>query len=249
MAQRRAAPTEGWCGSCQCAHTLPWAPAREAGLHLAQQLAETQALPVDVGVGPSTEGLFGPSRGKMFGVLEAHDPRTGEAVTLRAFSGQYEGRWTVPGWVAPLFDVAQWHATSEATEPGIKALTREIDSLPSGDARRKLVAHRKAVSAQLMVDFHALYQLHNFSGRTLGLLAASLGDTLATGTGDCCAPKLLNAAARRGLVPLGLAEFYWGATNLSQTRQHQVFYSACDLKCGPILGHLLCGSGQPTSER
>ena len=62
-----------------------------------------------------------------------------------------------------------------------------------------------------------------------------------TGTGDCCAPKLLNFAVKNNLTPLGLAEFYWGKENKSATRQHGRFYQSCTSKCQPILGFMLCG--------
>lgn len=98
-----------------------------------------------------------------------------------------------------------------------------------------------------MQDIHSLYRLHNFRGEQCSLFDL-FGDTngIPTGTGDCCAPKLLNLAARNGLQPLGLAEFYWGKTNKSASRQEGYFYPACQDKCGPILGFLLCGlEGQP----
>ena len=68
-----------------------------------------------------------------------------------------------------------------------------------------------------------------------------LGPAMPTGTGECCAPKLLHHAATHGLTPLGLAEFYVGRTNRSGTRRHGEFYAPCAEKCAPILGFLLCG--------
>ncbi|MFZ1986822.1 MAG: hypothetical protein WAU91_20595, partial [Desulfatitalea sp.] len=59
--------------------------------------------------------------------------------------------------------------------------------------------------------------------------------------GDCCAPKLLNAAAKQKLAPKSLAEIFWGRTNRSGTRQQGIFYTACPEKCQPILGFMLCG--------
>ena len=59
--------------------------------------------------------------------------------------------------------------------------------------------------------------------------------------GDCCAPKLLDHAARNNLKPVGIAEFYWGPSNPSQTKKHGQFYPACRGKCEPILGHMLEG--------
>lgn len=62
-----------------------------------------------------------------------------------------------------------------------------------------------------------------------------------TGTGDCCAPKLLNYAARNRLKPIGISEFFFGRENKSETRKHGEFYPSCKIKCEPILGFMLCG--------
>jgi len=61
------------------------------------------------------------------------------------------------------------------------------------------------------------------------------------GSGECAAPKLLQYAFKHGMQPLALAEFWWGQPPKSEVRQHQHFYSACQGKCQPILGHMLEG--------
>lgn len=58
-----------------------------------------------------------------------------------------------------------------------------------------------------------------------------------TGTGECCAPKLLYFARSHDLKPLALAEFWWGDSN--ETRQGGEFYAPCEERCGPLLGPLL----------
>ena len=94
----------------------------------------------------------------------------------------------------------------------------------------------------LMQQIHRLYRLKNFRGQEISLFSAYSGKNgIPTGTGDCCAPKLLNLAASRGLIPLGLAEFYWGRENRSKSRIHGHFYPSCREKCQPILGFMLCG--------
>ena len=60
-----------------------------------------------------------------------------------------------------------------------------------------------------------------------------------TGTGDCCAPKLLHYAASHGLKPLALAEFWWGES--SQDKVQGEFYGACVERCQPLMGFLLSG--------
>lgn len=62
-----------------------------------------------------------------------------------------------------------------------------------------------------------------------------------SGAGDCAAPKLLQYAFANGLVPIALAEFWWGQSPTSEIRQHGQYYPSCKGKCFPILGHMLQG--------
>ena len=64
------------------------------------------------------------------------------------------------------------------------------------------------------------------------------------GVGDCAAPRLLNAAARNreDLRPVGVAEIFAGATGgMSLRRKDGALYDACEERCRPILGWMLCG--------
>jgi hypothetical protein len=190
----------------------------------------------------STETLFGESRGKMFGVMECLAP-DGSITTLKAFSGQYNGLWQVEGWVPPLFDIQSWIDLNNKSEPLIKMLSQTADACDDHPLRKKYLRQGgKALSRKLMKEFHGLYRLTNFHGRTAPLphlIAAGTG--IPTGTGDCCAPKLLNFAATHNLMPLGFAEFYWGRETKSGDRKHGYFYPPCSEKCALVLGYLLCG--------
>lgn len=59
-----------------------------------------------------------------------------------------------------------------------------------------------------------------------------------SGTGECCAPRLLNYANAHRLTPLMLAEFWYGASPKGEIRHHGQFYEPCQSKCIPILGAL-----------
>ena len=61
------------------------------------------------------------------------------------------------------------------------------------------------------------------------------------GSGDCCAPKLLQYAYKHGLEPVCMAEFWWGDSPKQEIRHHLHYYPACRSKCLPILTHMLCG--------
>lgn len=108
---------------------------------------------------------------------------------------------------------------------------------------REIKRSRKQLSQQLQLQMHQAYQLTNFLG-----LSASLRQLMPqgapTGTGECCAPKLLHHAAVLGLKPVAMAEFWWGEA--TRGKQPGVFYGACESRCQPIMGFLLAGT-QPRS--
>lgn len=193
-----------------------------------------------------TAPLFGPARGKMFGVMECLKP-DGTIVILYAFSGQYSGLWLADGWVPPLFEIDDFLALTVEKEKQIKQLGREIDKC-SPHSREWLAQRKKRrlLSRQLMRDIHSLYRLANFKGETATLEEAFVGKSgIPTGTGDCCAPKLLNFAAKNNMYPLGISEFFWGRENKSGGHRHGSFTSSCVEKCQPILGFMLCGLEPP----
>lgn len=190
----------------------------------------------------STLNLFGEARGKMFGVLEGVD-QSGKIIILYGFSGQYNGCWTVPGWVPPLFDENLWQTTNIGAEKAIKEISRAIVSIPVGTPEHaNLRQKRKRMSQHLMVEIHSLYRLRNFHEQ-ISTLDPFFPDNrgVPTGTGDCCGPKLLNHAQQNNITPLSISEFYWGRANRSDTRQHGHFYPACLDKCRPVMGFMLCG--------
>ncbi|MFK0730114.1 MAG: pseudouridine synthase [Gloeotrichia echinulata GP01] len=128
----------------------------------------------------------------------------------------------------------------------LKRLQNEVlqplkEVITAADMRiSELKQRRKQLSRQLQAQMHAAYSLTNFSGQSLSL--QQLMPTGApTGTGDCCAPKLLHYAATHQLKPLAMAEFWWGAS--SEEKIHGQFYGACAERCQPLMGFLLRGLG------
>lgn len=237
----------GLCRVCGREHVLYDNGARRYGLELMDLLRSRRSLDLR-GAAPdheprlSTDWLYGEARGKMFGVMECLAP-DGSRRILRAFSGQYNGLWEIDGWAPPLFDSRKLTAISAATEAEIKELGMEL-AAAGGDPERSRILRRcrRRLSQDLMRQIHGLYRLTNFHGREASLSAAcGSGSGIPTGTGDCCAPKLLNLAARSNLVPLGMAEFFWGRSNRSESREEARFYPSCAEKCAPILGFMLCG--------
>ncbi len=66
-------------------------------------------------------------------------------------------------------------------------------------------------------------------------------DVPPAGSGECCAPKLLQYAYRNNLHPLYMAEFWLGASPKDVVRIDGEFYPSCVSKCKPILKHMLQG--------
>ncbi|AFY33711.1 RluA family pseudouridine synthase [Calothrix sp. PCC 7507] len=114
--------------------------------------------------------------------------------------------------------------------------------IAAADARMlELKQRRKALSRQLQAQMHAAYSLMNFLGQSLSLQQLIPGGSIPTGTGDCCAIKLLHYAATHHLKPLAIAEFWWGTSSANQDKIQGEFYGACAERCQPLMGFLLSG--------
>jgi tRNA pseudouridine32 synthase / 23S rRNA pseudouridine746 synthase len=103
---------------------------------------------------------------------------------------------------------------------------------------RELKQQRKIRSRQLQTQLHEAYRLMNFLGTSTSLREL-MPAGIPTGTGDCCAPKLLHYAATQQLKPIAMAEFWWGE-NTGDKRQGE-FYGACAERCQPLMGFMLSG--------
>ncbi len=113
------------------------------------------------------------------------------------------------------------------------------------DRIRELKQRRKLRSRQLQTQMHDAYQLMNFLG-TSSSLRELMPAGIPTGTGDCCAPKLLHYAATHQLKPIAMAEFWWGKN--SQDKRQGEFYGACQDRCQPLMGFMLAGLSSQSSK-
>ncbi|MCA9791903.1 MAG: RluA family pseudouridine synthase [Candidatus Eremiobacteraeota bacterium] len=105
--------------------------------------------------------------------------------------------------------------------------------------QQRLRRERRQLSRRLQSELHQQFDRALFADLPWSLASLFPRGT-PTGTGECCAPKLLYAAALQGLEPLGLAEFWWGPA--SGQREPGQFYAACRSRCQPLLGPLLAGA-------
>lgn len=181
-----------------------------------------------------------PSEGKMFGVLIVKQG------FLAAYSGLLEGRNDWPYFVPPVYDAQQ-------PDGYFKTREREISLIShvQGDLQSPSLTSKK-MSQDLQLWLFHQYQFLNARGEKKDLVEVWQDYHCSPrirnkyplppgGTGDCCAPKLLQYAYQNGLKPLCMAEFWWGPSPKSEIRHHGQFYPACRGKCKPVLTWMLQG--------
>ena len=185
---------------------------------------------------------IGPKEGKMFGVLVVEEGDRSQETGVRnaygflaAYSGLLEGRNDWDYFVPPVYD---------AQQPDGYFKTREREIMQSAD--------HKELSQELQLWLFRQYRLLNARGETKDLVeiwqdyhsAPRIREKYPLppgGTGDCCAPKLLQYAYQHDLKPVCMAEFWCGESPKSLIRYHGQFYPACSGKCKPVLAWMLQG--------
>lgn len=160
---------------------------------------------------PLGKALMVPGHGRMFGVLVCTD-----GTILRAFSGELEGELLVDGFVPPLFDVDSY-----------RAVLYRYDKLIKGS-----LDHRN-LSRKCWEELKELYSFTCFDGSVTSL--TSVLPNSPSGTGDCCAPRLLSHAYSLGKKPASLCEFFYGNGSMD----HKSFQSPCDSRCKPLLPFII----------
>ena len=122
---------------------------------------------------------------------------------------------------------------------------------PYATALREAQLHLDAMKARRRADSEALqgwlftnFRLLNARGESRNLADIFAGTPMGippSGAGECCAPKLLQAAYGRGWHPLAMAEYWYGRPKDGEVRIHGEHYPACRGKCLPVLGWMLQG--------
>ena len=170
-----------------------------------------------------------PTEGKMFGVLVA------EGGFLAAYSGLLEGRNDWDYFVPPVFDAQQPDGYFKTREREI--MQSEAHKQMSQDLQLWLFRQYRMLNARGQErDLVEIWQDYHPSSRIRKKYPLPPG-----GTGDCCAPKLLQYAYQHGLKPVCMAEFWWGPSPKGEVRHHGEFYPACRGKCKPVLTWMLQG--------
>ncbi len=128
-----------------------------------------------------------------------------------------------------------WKQRTEEISVQLASLEGPIEALKN---------ERKERSAALQQQLFEQYTFLNQAGEGKSLqeiFSQTVFGKPPSAAGECATPKLLQYAFAHGYTPLAMAEFWWGASPLSEVRKHKQFYPACTGKCKPILTHMLAG--------
>ena len=198
--------------------------------------------------------------GKMFGVLVVQTPH-GRGF-LCAFSGILEGSYHHSGFVPPVLDILQpdgYFRKEEKVISDINTRIANLDEDKDKEETERLKTERKQKSLALQTWLFLNYEMLNIKGEKKHLLdifkdykapltveqykqkaKPTIGIPPA-GSGECCAPKMLQMAFKEGWKPLCMAEFWMGASPKDELRTEGHYYPSCNSKCKPILSHMLIG--------
>lgn len=174
---------------------------------------------------------------EMFGVLVCLDSQ-GKEVVLKAFSGKLSGHWLIPGWVPPLFDVPQFYTVMKKNDARIHKLTERIKNEHDLSEYLLLKRVRNSYTDESLKAISELYHFYCMDGAVRTFSDLHLRKRPPTGTGDCCAPKLVNFAFQNGLRPVSLAEFLYNGIRRESDRPVS-FFPPCDERCRVILPVML----------
>jgi tRNA pseudouridine32 synthase/23S rRNA pseudouridine746 synthase len=174
-----------------------------------------------------------PEEGKMVGVLVVES--IDGLAFLAAYSGLLEGRNDWPFFVPPVFDAQQPDGYFKIKEHEI--MQSETHKEMSQELQTWLFHQYRMLNGRGEVkDLVEVWQDYHNSPRIRSRYPLPPG-----GTGDCCAPKLLQYAYLHHLSPVCMAEFWWGESPKGLIRHHGQFYPACRGKCKPVLTWMLQG--------
>lgn len=152
-------------------------------------------------------------------------------------------------YVEPIVSAEEIETALKQNDKEIHQLTDEINRLKAArklengkysnitEEERKLVERRKFLCNQSLKNVYELYSFHTALNTvvSLGEICADLLPP--TGTGDCCAPKLLDYAFSNRYSVVSMAEVFYGKD--TAYRQNGRNYPPCDERCGLILPEML----------
>lgn len=192
-------------------------------------------------------------QGVMIGVLVCR-ASDGRRIVLKTLSGI--GKELVSDCVAedeifvrPIVSAEKINAALLENDARIHTLTDKINALKCArnaggskysvqtDEEKRYVSERAALTKKSLLRVYELYSFHCADGVTRKLLEICRKKLPPTGTGDCCAPKLLDFAFSNGLLPVSMAETFCGGETAHKISGRR--YPPCDERCALILPAML----------
>ncbi len=126
----------------------------------------------------------------------------------------------------------EWRRRMEDEENAAASLKAELETLKK---------ERKERSAALQRWLFRQFSFLNADGERADLEDIFRPAVPPSGAGECCAPRLLQAAYLMQVRPLCMAEFWVGGQPADSFRQDGHFYPSCNARCKPILRHMMKG--------
>lgn len=205
------------------------------------------------------------NQGIMIGVAVCKD-KNGNKIVLNTVSGISKcllgtEKVDLGIFVSPIVSANEIELALKKNDLKIHLLTEKINQLklkrkrPDGKyenqtrEEEELVKKRAELCNESQKNVFSLYSFFCADGkkrnlvdfailpRKLSLLRAQRTNLPPTGTGDCCAPKLLNFAFKNQFTVLSMAEVFFGKSN--ETRVSGKSYGPCDERCALILPKML----------
>lgn len=140
------------------------------------------------------------------------------------------------------FEKAELHRLKKRIAAELQPLK---DQLNEAEGRLEAMKEKRHADSEALQQWlFSNFKLLNARGES-----RSIGDIFAdtslkippSGAGECCAPKLLQAAYLQGLTPISIAEYWYGSPKEGEVRLHGEHYPACRGKCLPVLSWMLQG--------
>ena len=126
--------------------------------------------------------------------------------------------------------------STSSTTTGVDAVVEPVEG-------PQLKERRTQLTTESLNNVFSLYTFTRFDGKKITLneiIKAHGGRLPPTGTGDCCAPKLLSYAFEHNLQPISMDEvFYSYKGGNTKNKTNGVSYPPCDERCGYILPYIL----------
>ena len=185
----------------------------------------------------------------MIGSLVCWDKKVKKRIILYAVSGNNKQLIPVNTnskdiFVQSIVSSEQIDQALKENDKEIHELTEQINELTfinkASPQRARLLKKRTALTDSSLQKVFHLYLFTKYDGRKLSLneiIKCHNNHLPPTGTGDCCAPKLLSYAFEKDYEIISMDEVYYGRD--TKNKKNGISYAPCDERCGYILPSIM----------